>query len=187
MHLGKTAYYADFVIFPILVVACAATMVLPGPNQARLWWPLAALFGLVLWTLLEYLTHRFLLHRVPGFEEAHDAHHRAPTALIGTPSWGTIAIALFVIFLPSVGLLGLVLGSGVTAGVLTGYIWYSCVHHAVHQWKLKPGSYLYRAKLRHARHHHVHAACNYGVTMGWWDVVFRTTAAGGRQRVPQFH
>ena len=66
------------------------------------------------------------------------------------------------------------LGTAATAGLVSGYLWYVFVHYATHHWRLRRGSYLYRARLRHARHHHLSHSGNFGVTTSVWDHVFGT-------------
>ncbi len=176
MYLGKIGYYADFVIYPVLLLACTSFMLWHAGQMDRFQWLLAAAFGLALWTLLEYAMHRIVLHRVAYFERMHDVHHKAPTAKIGTPSWASLSIAVFGILMPSVLLLGGFLGSGLTIGILVGYLWYICVHHAVHHWRPRHGSYLYRAKIRHSRHHFADHHSNYGVTTAIWDGALRSRA-----------
>lgn len=118
------------------------------------------LFGLVLWTLLEYAVHRWLFHGV--LSKYHRHHHDAPTVPRPIPLWA-LAIPLLAIFWLSTPL-GL--------GVLTGLVIYEAVHvyihHGVseHPWLLK----------LHARHleHHRNPHLNYGLTTNIWDRVFKT-------------
>ncbi len=179
MYLGRIGYYADFVIYPVLVVASAAFMLWRNVGMWRLDWLLAVLAGLALWTFLEYVMHRLVLHRVAFFDRMHDVHHRAPTEPIGTPSWLSLGVVLFGVFGPCWLVLGLFFGSAVTVGIVIGYLWYICVHHAVHHWRLDHDSYLYRAKRRHAQHHHVDPHRNYGVTSALWDHILGSAAAAG--------
>jgi sterol desaturase/sphingolipid hydroxylase (fatty acid hydroxylase superfamily) len=68
--------------------------------------------------------------------------------------------------------LGFNLGTAATAGLASGY--YVFVHYATHHWRPRKNSYLYRARLRHARHHHLSHRGNFGVTTSVWDHVFGT-------------
>jgi sterol desaturase/sphingolipid hydroxylase (fatty acid hydroxylase superfamily) len=70
--------------------------------------------------------------------------------------------------------LGFDLGTAATGGLVTGYLWYVFVHYATHHWQPRRDSYLYRARLRHARHHHLSHSGNFGVTTAFWDHVFGT-------------
>jgi sterol desaturase/sphingolipid hydroxylase (fatty acid hydroxylase superfamily) len=171
MYLGKVGYYADFVIYPILLLGAALVAMTYALPMQRVEWSLAALLGLVAWTLLEYLMHRFVLHHITYFGRMHEVHHHAPTAKIGTPTWASLMFIAVVILLPACAALGLFLGSGATVGVVIGYYWYICVHHAVHHWRLDHDTYLYRAKRRHAQHHHTHESHYFGVTTPLWDYI----------------
>ena len=104
----------------------------------------------------------------------HDQHHAAPTDLIGTPIWLSFVVIAAVVFWPSWHLFGLGIASGFTAGVVTGYVGYSFVHHVLHHWHPPHGSYLYTVKRRHALHHHNDVEGNFGVTTLFWDHVFGT-------------
>jgi sterol desaturase/sphingolipid hydroxylase (fatty acid hydroxylase superfamily) len=131
---------------------------------------------------MEYVAHRFVLHRVPPFTRLHARHHAAPTALIGTPTWASVAILAIGVFLPLWWEAGVNLASGFSAGLILGYLWYVSVHHAVHRWRARQGSYLYRAKLRHAMHHRARPSCNFGVTSGLWDFVLGSRGIPARDR-----
>lgn len=68
------------------------------------------------------------------------------------------------------------MATAATAGIMLGYLWYVSVHHALHHWRMEHASYLYTLKRRHALHHHGAETCNFGVTTGFWDRLFRTSA-----------
>ena len=61
-------------------------------------------------------------------------------------------------------------------GVLLGYAGYMFVHHATHHFAIGPGDWLYEARVRHMAHHY-HDDANFGVSVGFWDRVFRTRGA----------
>ena len=50
------------------------------------------LLGLGIWTLAEYLIHRFGFHHVPGLRNAHLMHHADPAGLHGSPTVVTVLI-----------------------------------------------------------------------------------------------
>lgn len=172
MRLSKAGYYADFVVYPSLLVVLGLPA-LHGASVVR-HWSLAFVAGLAGWSLVEFVVHRYILHHVPPFRQLHALHHADPTALIGTPTWLSFALIGAVVFAPLWLEAGIDLASGATAGLVVGYLWYVSVHHAVHRWRARPGSYLFKAKVRHAWHHRTGASCNFGVTTGWWDVVLGT-------------
>ena len=176
MRLSKTGYYADFVCFPLLLLAMV--MVTVASTTSWLWidWSLAFFIGVASWTLLEYVLHRVVFHHAWPFRPMHALHHASPTAMIGTPIWITIPIMGIGIFLPLWREIGFNLASGLITGLMLGYLWYVVVHHAVHHWRARPGTYLDGAKRRHAQHHHLTVQpCNFGVTTAFWDRLFRTS------------
>jgi sterol desaturase/sphingolipid hydroxylase (fatty acid hydroxylase superfamily) len=130
--------------------------------------------GVVAWTLVEYVMHRFLFHAVPYFAQLHDMHHERPTAFVGTPIWGSLAAFGVGALVPLWWLAGFETAGTVTAGLMLGYVWYAVVHDAVHRWRLDRGSLLYGAKLRHMRHH-FSGQDSFGVTTGLWDRLLGTS------------
>ena len=175
MKMSKLGYFSEFLLFPPLVVVAMAlafrSSISPQPTILAI----VYVSGLVGWTLIEYLLHRVLFHRAPIFSKIHDRHHSSPQELIGTPAWVSALLGLIVVAGPSWEMLGFDLGTAVTAGVATGYLWYVTVHYAIHHWPPHQNSYFYRARLRHALHHHRSHRGNFGVTTGVWDHFFGTS------------
>jgi len=177
MQLSKAGYYADFVVYPAMLVPLGAVAVWGGTWPQRTVWALACLAGIASWTLLEYVMHRAVLHHVPPFRGMHDLHHAQPAALVGTPTWASAAFVGGGVFVPLWWLAGLNISSGATFGLVLGYLWYVLVHHAIHHRRAHAGSYLHRAKRRHGEHHHLRQTCNFGVTTACWDRIFGSTRA----------
>jgi sterol desaturase/sphingolipid hydroxylase (fatty acid hydroxylase superfamily) len=172
MRLSRIGYFADFVVYPMLLAALSWGTLRHARTLQREDWMLAFGAGLCCWTLLEYALHRYVLHHAPPFRRMHALHHASPAALIGTPSWLSVSLIGGLVFVPLLHELQVDVASGATAGLMLGYLWYVGVHHAAHHRRARPGSYLYRAKQRHALHHHSPRACNFGVTTALWDIVF---------------
>jgi sterol desaturase/sphingolipid hydroxylase (fatty acid hydroxylase superfamily) len=178
MELSKTSYYSDYFAYPIIVAGLAVA----GMHQAR-WqdtavWLAAAFAGFLLWTLMEYLLHRVALHRVPYFVPMHGLHHTAPLAYIGTPTWLSVSILGAAIFAPVWWLAGLRVASGLTSGVMIGYVIYGLVHHVIHHRRNSPaGRYFNELRAHHMRHHYSPRSGNFGVTTPLWDHVFGTAIA----------
>ena len=172
MRMSRVGYFADFVVYPVLLAVLAWETLRHALAPQREDWMLAAGVGLGGWTLLEYALHRYVLHHAPPFRRMHALHHASPAALIGTPSWLSVSLIGGLVFLPLLHALQLDIASGATAGLMLGYLWYVGVHHAAHHRRARPGSYLHRAKQRHALHHHSPQACNFGVTTALWDRLF---------------
>ena len=82
---GKVGYYADFGIYSMLVVATVA-FALRESHSDQLTWLAAAIAGGSSWTLVEYLLHRFVLHRMPLIADLHHVHHVTPRSYVSTPT-----------------------------------------------------------------------------------------------------
>jgi sterol desaturase/sphingolipid hydroxylase (fatty acid hydroxylase superfamily) len=175
MRLSKAGYYADFIVYPIIIVAVTTAAFRTRESIAQLTWLIACAGGVGAWTLAEYCIHRFIFHRVLVFERSHDKHHGAPSALIGAPLWSSLSAFAFGAFIPIWWQAGLNVASGATIGLTLGYLWYAAVHAAIHRWRLDHTSFLYQVKLRHMCHHRGNQKGNFGVTTGLWDHLFRTT------------
>lgn len=173
-------YYADFVVFPIVLVGLVLAARRFGGEIHPLDAATAICGGIFFWSFLEYAIHRFILHNGLIFSKDHDAHHAAPKDLIGTPTWLTSLIMVFGIYLPAILVLhfgsGLMFGFGVTFG----YLVYSFAHFTLHHWNVRDDGVFYRWKRLHALHHFAGAERNFGVTSSFWDHVFGTAASKKR-------
>lgn len=174
MRLSKAGYYADFIAYPAVALVLAAFELRPPESRQQFDWLIACMLGLGVWTLAEYLIHRFVFHRIPVIAQMHEMHHAHPAALIGAPVWMSACVFGFGAFIPLWGLVGFKIASGMVTGLMLGYLYYVFVHTAIHRWRLDQASFLYPAKLHHARHHYGTQDGNFGVTTGFWDHVFGT-------------
>jgi dihydroceramide fatty acyl 2-hydroxylase len=159
-----------FWVYLPIVIAAIVWNLFAGTGGAAVW-AVCLLTGLALWTPIEYLVHRYALHRLAP----HYQHHNEPTVVeyIFAPMWlsGGSAILLW-------GLLALAAGSWqrgalVEAGTIAGYLCYEWLHVRIHS--AVPGGMLLRALRKHHFYHHFadERRC-YGVTSPIWDQVFRT-------------
>jgi 4-hydroxysphinganine ceramide fatty acyl 2-hydroxylase len=139
------------------------------------------LVGVLLWTLLEYLIHRYIFHYEPKTRLGkrlhyiiHGVHHDYPNdarRLVMPPS---ISIPLAFFFY---GLFLLIFGRlapPVFAGLVIGYVCYDMLHYATHHFPMKRGLWLW-LKQYHLRHHYKDDQVGYGISSPLWDYVFRTT------------
>jgi sterol desaturase/sphingolipid hydroxylase (fatty acid hydroxylase superfamily) len=175
MPIGKFLYFGDFAVIPIAVLLFAGVSFVNGGLAAAPDWLLSLIVGAVLWTLVEYVIHRFVYHAAPILTPLHHAHHREPTAYVGVPSFVSSGLIIVVCYLP-LRFVDPIVASGFTSGMLLGYAGYMVVHHATHHFKIEPGDWLYEARVRHMAHHY-HDDANFGVSVGFWDWVFRTRGA----------
>ncbi|HME39673.1 MAG TPA: sterol desaturase family protein [Steroidobacteraceae bacterium] len=181
MLLSKWSYYSDFVVYPLVLVALTAINVNHATWAGRTEWLGAMLAGLVLWTFAEYVLHRIALHRMAYFSPMHSEHHAAPLALIGTPSWISVAVLSLVILVPAWLCVGFNIADGLTIGVMFGYWWYGVVHHVIHHHANKPSpAYFNDLRAWHMRHHYSPKLGNFGVTTPLWDHVFGTAIKSKR-------
>jgi 4-hydroxysphinganine ceramide fatty acyl 2-hydroxylase len=139
------------------------------------------LLGISLWTLLEYLIHRYVFHYEPTTRLGkrlhyiiHGVHHDYPNdarRLVMPPS---ISVPLAFLFY---GVFMLIFGRltpAVFAGLVFGYICYDMLHYATHHFPMKHGVWLW-LKQYHLRHHYKDDRVGYGISSPLWDYVFRTT------------
>jgi sterol desaturase/sphingolipid hydroxylase (fatty acid hydroxylase superfamily) len=140
------------------------------------------IFGIVIWTLAEYVLHRFVFHWQPPGKLGermhfvfHGVHHDYPSdskRLVMVP---TISIPLATLFY---FLFRMLLGAEHVApffcGFLTGYLFYDMTHYAVHHFNLKSKFWL-EIKQHHMLHHYKDMDNGYGVSSKFWDLIFRTT------------
>ncbi len=182
MEHGKAAYRADFAVYGTAVAGLAAFLVLAAPSGQRLESAVVVVLGLVSWTVVEYLLHRFVLHGLAPFKHWHEEHHQRPTALICAPTILSASLIFVLVFLPVLALGGLWRACALTLGLLTGYLLYAITHHATHHWQAE-NVWLKRRKRWHALHHHgAGRRASYGVTSGFWDHVFASTPASAAGR-----
>jgi len=181
MKLSRFLYFGDFVACPLAVVGLFISVLALRDWTAIGVWFLTFIPGLFAWTFVEYAVHRWIYHSVRYFDKMHDAHHQEPMSLIGAPSFASI-ILIFVVFYVPLYFANHASAAGFTSGMLVGYFGYQLVHYASHHWTLKPGSLLYRARVRHMAHHYRNVEGNYGIVTSLWDRVFATYIEGRRQK-----
>jgi|HubBroStandDraft_1064217.scaffolds.fasta_scaffold97768_2 sterol desaturase/sphingolipid hydroxylase (fatty acid hydroxylase superfamily) len=189
MVLSKNAYYADFVVYALLIAALILSAAVGPDRTGQIKWLAAFIVGIALWTLLEYLLHRFVLHQMPTFSDMHGVHHDLPRAFVGTPTWVSLSILALAIFVPAWRGISLNVAGGLMAGVMLGFLWYGIVHHVIHHRRPRfLASRLTASIHRHLRHHYSDRPGNFGVTTVLWDLLFGTLDAPrprrARSRLP---
>ena len=138
--------------------------------------------GLCVWTLTEYILHRFVFHwEIPGglgkkiHFIVHGVHHDYPSdskRLVMVP---TISIPLAVLFYFLFrSITGAELVTPFFIGFICGYLFYDMTHFAIHHFNFKSNFWL-ELKNHHMRHHYMDAGHGFGVSSKFWDHVFRTT------------
>jgi sterol desaturase/sphingolipid hydroxylase (fatty acid hydroxylase superfamily) len=138
-------------------------------------------FGLFIWTITEYLLHRFIFHlELKGKIGArihfifHGVHHDYPSdsrRLVMPPSV-SIPLATLFFFLFKF-LIGDVFVFPFFAGFLVGYLFYDITHYAIHHFNMHSKFWL-AIKNHHIKHHYQDPAKGYGVSSPIWDYIFKT-------------
>lgn len=139
------------------------------------------IFGIIIWTITEYVLHRFVFHftpKTPFMEKIHflfhGVHHDYPSdsrRLVMPPSVSIPLAALFYF------LFYLILGRAYVApffvGFIAGYLFYDITHYAIHHFNMHSKFWL-AIKNNHMKHHYQNADKGYGVSSAIWDYVFKT-------------
>lgn len=146
--------------------------------------------GFPLWSLAEYLMHRFVMHEAKGrglASREHLTHHAERDSIL--ESWyfawtGVVvvgaAIGFGVAHLLGAGTAGWALG----AGWVAAYGVYDWIHWRAHR---RPIANRYERFVRrhHFHHHFGHPMANHGVTTAVWDRAFGTLQEPEQVRVPR--
>lgn len=168
---GKAAYWADFGIYGVAIVALLTFLVMSRETIGPMQMIGFSLAGLVFWTFLEYILHRFVLHGIEPFKSWHAQHHIRPRALIFAPTILSLTLIAILIFAPAFLMSSALRASSLTVGLLVGYVGYAITHHAIHHWPAK-FRWMRTRKRIHAAHHMESVPTYYGVTSIFWDRVF---------------
>jgi sterol desaturase/sphingolipid hydroxylase (fatty acid hydroxylase superfamily) len=157
---------------------CAVTAIFVWTITEYVLHRFAAIF---VWTITEYVLHRFAFH-FPARSKLgkwlvflfHGNHHHDPkdkTRLVMPPS-GSIPIMLVLYYLFSLTVPEIWLGP-FTAFFIVGYLIYDYIHYATHHFPMKNPVAKY-LKLYHLKHHFSGEEGRYGVSSPLWDKLFGT-------------
>jgi sterol desaturase/sphingolipid hydroxylase (fatty acid hydroxylase superfamily) len=130
--------------------------------------------GLFLWTLAEYVFHRWGYHKNETFfAVGHTMHHDDPVALLGMPWIVNVILLSSATFLLIYAFgVSIAAASIFVASFWLGHIWYSIVHHGIHHWNFNFA--WFRELKKHHKIHHKMPDKNLGVTTIFWDRLFRS-------------
>ncbi|MFV8817807.1 sterol desaturase family protein [Haliea sp. E17] len=140
-----------------------------------------AFAGVFVWTLVEYIFHRFLFH-YPAKSKAgkwlvflfHGNHHDDPmdkTRLVFPPAGAIPIMALLYLLFSLVIPAHLI--AAFMAGFIVGYLMYDYIHYATHHFHMRNRLAKF-LKHYHLRHHFSRQVGRYGVSSPLWDAVFGT-------------
>lgn len=150
---------------------------------------IAALAGVMTWSLLEYLIHRFLGHhpklRPNPFAAEHVRHHAEGDYFAPTYKKAILTLVILGTVTPlGVWALGLWPGLAYSIGLVSMYVSYEVLHRRLHT-HAGVGPYGRWARRHHFHHHFESPKTNHGVTSPLFDVLFGTHRPVSRIRVPK--
>src|ERR1700761_1344272 len=140
------------------------------------------ILGLFIWTLTEYIMHRFVFHYAPPDKPwaqrihfiFHGVHHDYPSdakRLVLPPSVSIpLATGFYFLFnaiLPPNAIYGFF------PAFILGYLFYDISHYAIHHFNFK-GNIWKKIKQHHMLHHYQDPGKGYGVSSPLWDKIFRS-------------
>ncbi len=128
--------------------------------------------GFALWTLLEYLLHRFVLHGLEPFRAWHEHHHRLPDEPIRIPLAFSVPLALVLLVAPALLLRNVAFGASLSAGLLAGELVQELIHDRLHRGR--SGGWLGVRRAHHGFHHVQDAQRAFGTLSGFWDRLLGT-------------
>ena len=181
---SKTNYWASYVadlVCPFLFVYLGMRHGTSRPAIVATF-----VFGVAVFSLIEYSIHRWLLHDPKSaLFPLHEAHHNNPNGL---------SAFLFPTSLLVLGLVWLIFSYGLhvpyvsffIAGVGSGYFYFGVLHHVEHSTRINqiPFRWLQKRWAAHSVHHHLDQS-NFGVTTSFWDYVFGTHQKQMKRRQTQ--
>lgn len=159
--------------------------------------------GIIVWSFLEYIMHRFVFHvtkrveeevhqvvagldpseavlpRLHGFNHVryfleHGVHHDFPNDSMRLVMPPSMSVPLAVLFyFLFLFLFGGTHAPALFAGLVAGYLAYDTIHYAVHHFPGRTKIGRYLKK-HHFRHHYFDSTRDYGVSSPLWDVIFGT-------------
>ncbi|KAL2006791.1 hypothetical protein VTN00DRAFT_9459 [Thermoascus crustaceus] len=181
--LSKTAWYVVPIIWlPLVAYGTAiASSGFTNPLEPAAYW----IFGLCIWTLVEYGLHRFLFHVDKYLPDnrvgitlhflLHGIHHYLPMdkyRLVMPPALFLILATPFYKLAHTVFFYNWYAAVMVYCGGIFGYVCYDMTHYFLHHRNLP--FYYKQLKKYHLQHHFADFDNGFGVTSRFWDRVFGT-------------
>ena len=139
------------------------------------------ILGFFLWTIAEYLVHRFVFHHYPKNKLGqkihfimHGVHHAYPNDSLRLlmPPILSIPLATFFYFIWLL-IFGKI-ASAIFVGFIFGYLCYDMMHYATHHAKFMKAPWFLRIKNHHMQHHFKDPDHGFGVSSDFWDKIFKT-------------
>ena len=176
-NLSKVHYYVPLIVY-IPVIAFLGWKSFTDVHMGVLAFIGWLAVGLFVWTIIEYIMHRWVFHFYPKSKLGqrihfifHGVHHDYPNdakRLVMPPSASIpMALALYFVFLA-------ILPAGTIysffTGFLIGYLAYDMTHYALHHANFK-NPFWKKLKQHHMLHHYSDPTKGYGVSSALWDKI----------------
>lgn len=180
-------------LYPVTAFYTAYSVILLALG-ARTAHPVAAvafyLAGLLVWTLVEYLSHRYILHgrfkkskhrwkihkafAHKVLDPLHWEHHERPFDGLHINGVLKDLLPLFAVAAPLSFIFPVYTAPVLLAGVCQGYVSEEWVHHSIHYYNFR-NRYWRHLKKYHLYHHTSRGMeRGFGITSGFWDGIFKT-------------
>lgn len=175
--LSKVHFYVPLIVYiPVITYLC--WLAFADSQMGFLSFAAWLIAGLFIWTIVEYVMHRFVFHFYPKSPFLkrihfifHGVHHDYPNdakRLVMPPSASIpMALGLYFVFL-------YILPAGTIyaffAGFLIGYLMYDMLHYALHHANFK-SPFWKKLKHHHMLHHYSDPTKGYGVSSAMWDKI----------------
>ncbi|CAG8507598.1 3149_t:CDS:2 [Paraglomus occultum] len=179
--LTKTPWYVIPIIWiPISLYNLSIASERLEVASAGVWFAI----GMAIWSVLEYMLHRFLFHLdyyLPDNQYAlcvhfalHGIHHYLPMDRYRLVMPPVLGISLAVpILRGTYAVFPKYIAHAAVAGIVFGYVCYDLTHYHLHH--ARPFTmHLREMKTYHLAHHYKNYELGYGITSKFWDKVFGT-------------
>jgi sterol desaturase/sphingolipid hydroxylase (fatty acid hydroxylase superfamily) len=178
--LSKVHYSVPLFIYLPIVAFFIYRSFVKVHNTAG-WFFIYLAAGIFIWTITEYLLHRYIFHFVPKsrwglrlhfiFHGVHHDYPRDSKRLVMPPS-ASIPLAVLFYFL-FLWLVPARMMDAFFAGFVIGYLVYDMTHYAIHHGNFK-SRIMKSIKQHHMLHHYSDSTKGYGVSSSLWDIFFQS-------------
>ncbi|MCB0510006.1 MAG: sterol desaturase family protein [Chitinophagales bacterium] len=181
---SRVPFYVPLIIF-IPLITYYSYLSFSEKATTVLQFAMSALIGAFLWTIAEYLIHRFVFHAHPKSNWAkkihytfHGIHHDYPqdSLRLVMPPAVSLPLALFFYWLfywIMAPLDMLQFHYAYYVGFVAAYLFYDMMHYASHHVAMS-NPYFKMIKEHHMKHHYKNPDEGFGFTSKVWDRVFST-------------
>ncbi|HEY4194594.1 MAG TPA: sterol desaturase family protein [Mucilaginibacter sp.] len=179
--LSKVHFTVPLYIFVPVILFCTYKALFMAGIPVLTYFELF-IFGIFIWSFVEYIMHRFVFHYAPPDKPwaqrmhfiFHGVHHDYPSdakRLVLPPSVSIPLATLFYFLFQAILPVNYIFGF--FPGFILGYLFYDISHYAIHHFNFK-GNLWKKIKQHHMLHHYQDPDKGYGVSSPLWDKVFHS-------------